>query len=320
MFSKFSKVIATESMLPVRKGMTGEVRAEATSPDSWIGVKWDGLRDGHSLGGELDGPDVESGYYVPARMLSDLHANPYKVGQWLKVTADHDSARKGMVGILRQIRKSSFQPLAIEFPGWTEGHDLHIDSGDVKLTGEASHSGHYLPYDKVVKVSRPKGQRSTRKPKVGSYVRVTRDYDEAKAGMTGTVITVPEPGAYLYGLKLNELTRGHNLSGALGYGAIDGQWVAPDHFVVTNKPRKAKASSEAPTSLKGITLPEDMGYAKLFDVRLTEAVTTQDGYKVNPGIWTAQAFHGASRDMVIVSFGKGKVLIFEADDKRLQAV
>jgi len=334
-FSKNQKVVLAVKFDGLKVGRKGTVLVGQTHADDWVGCKFPRFTHGHDL---IDGVPAGSreAYWVPADKLA-LKA-PYvpKVGDWVRMTEKHDAAEKGMVGIIRHIRTEleSYQPLSVQFPGWTGGHDLYSDSF-VKLEHPYNQEGQFVPTGKVEKVRKPYKKRAAKVaepettpyiPKVGDHIEMTGDYCEAPKGFIGTIVAMPRGLSLNYGVRFPGMTKGHNLGGLLGWGTSEGHWVPASSFIVDHKapeaPKAPKAPAPKPTktvlmSIKDVSEPQG---SVRFDVRLKEGVSTQDGYHVGPGEYLAQAVLVSGRPTVCISFGKGRVLIFEVDDKRLEAV
>lgn len=86
----------------------------------------------------------------------------------------------------------------------------------------------------------------------GTYIKVTRDFDAAKVGMYGQIVT-SRMGSGSWGIKFPKLTSlkgGHSLSGELkGLDSGKGQWVPADYFkVVSASEYEASFEDAKPTS------------------------------------------------------------------------
>lgn len=336
MFSKNQKVVVVESFDKLKVGRKGTVLVGQTYHDDWVGCKFPSFTHGHDL---IDGVPAGSreAYWVPASKLA-LKA-PYvpKVGDWVRMTERHDAAEKGMVGIIRHIRPESetHQGLSVQFPGWTGGHDLYICSDSFKLERPCNQEGQFVPASKVEKARKPYKKRAAKVaepettpyiPKVGDHIEMTGDYCEALKGFSGTIIQMPSGSSKNYAVRFPGMSKGHACGGLLPYESTEGHWVPASSFKVDRKapeaPKAPKVEAPKPTQtvLMAIKAEGELKESVRFDVRLKVGVTTQDGYSVGPGMYLAQAVLISGRPTVCISFGKGRVLIFEADDERLEAV
>jgi len=316
------KVVSISHSGGIAPETLGTVRHGQVAAGDMVGVEWPGFAAGHDLGGSLKGSKDNSGWYVASATLklTEEAFNPqFPVGTRVRLTTTHDAAKGGKVGTVAFIKSDvSYQPYGVSFDNWKGGHGLR--TGDFVLPKGKELTGHWVPEGKLeLVVSKP------RVPKLGDKVTITKDFDAAKLAMTGTVVLVPKGfGSQSYGLKLKELdgrNGGHTLGGALV--TSDGQWVPKENFQVTKrayvrKPKAPKPVAPVPEAPKPKpTWDVDLPRTKSVGVRLLKETKLQDGKAIAAGSYWGQAVLVSMRPTILVSFGYGQVLVFEASDERI---
>lgn len=219
-----------------------------------------------------------------------------------------DRLAEGTKGTVLVPADSPTEWVGCQFHGFVHGHEL------AGYLPDGSSEGYWVPREYLKATTK----RGPRVPKVGAFIKMTRDFDNALKGMVGQLVVLADTDSVLDGAKFDKLYKGHSLSGALrGEDVVKGQWVKRDSYKLIRKPSAPKPPVVIPKAGHP-KLPEGLVQGKGVQVRTLEPIKTQGGESIMAGTWYGQAVLVSGRPTVLVSFGYGKVLILEADDRRIE--